>query len=687
MSHRPWLLWARAFGARVIVLVVSSCSVDREFGHASETATVNSLGAAGTSGGSDAGSVITEGASEPDRDSPSLPMDLATVAEGSEDSEDSEDGVIDADAGPPPCSEGGTESCGPPREEGICKFGTRTCTDGAWGECVGGVFARSRDCRSEGDNDCDGQPDNAIDAVCRCPALGSQPCDEHAGLDGRGQCHAGQRECVLGEGNLTSDWGACLGSVGPGAADSCSVASDDANCDGVPNGGCTCVEGAPLSCGPDTENGICQRGTSTCRNSAFGACQGAVSPGRRDCTSVQDNDCDGRADNSIDTTCTCVIGDTRACGAHPDRDGNGPCHAGQQRCEAGAQNVTSAFGACTGAVGPAQRDSCTVLGDDSDCSGTANSGCQCIAGRGNAPCSGDANNSRCSAQGTCAPCQADIDCSLVSGGRALCNGGRCSAARCGDSRVSTGEACDDGNSVDTDACTNACQVGLNLPVVTVQRFSWTSRQAPTVMGPTQGRACLLTRVGGTFNAAADGVQIVAQNGQWVLTGTAEAGGFVEARAACVAASTVTNEVSAEGDQAAVVLGSLTTNVCFFTRVAGNLAGFGEDVVLANANGVWALQVRAVKAGVAGSARCIPMPLSTRFTLPFAEPTPVTLDPRVNGLCYLTRVSGNLEDEGDLVETEWTGSVWELRRASVGPKELQIRAACFGRNDGSGVPAL
>jgi hypothetical protein len=38
------------------------------------------------------------------------------------------------------CLDGSTESCGPAAEEGTCKFGTRTCTAGAWGECVGAVF-------------------------------------------------------------------------------------------------------------------------------------------------------------------------------------------------------------------------------------------------------------------------------------------------------------------------------------------------------------------------------------------------------------------------------------------------------------------------------------------------------------------------------------------------------------------
>jgi len=553
------------------------------------------------------------------------------------------------------CVEASTESCGPPREEGICKFGTRTCTAGAWGDCVGGVAAGSRDCTSAQDNDCDGQPDDTLDDVCRCPAEGTQVCEEHDGLDGKGQCRAGEQACVLGEGNLTSDWGPCLGSVGPGSADSCSVAGDDTNCDGVPNGGCTCVEGAMQPCGPDTDVGICQRGVSTCINGAFGACQGAVFQGRRDCSSALDNDCDGRPDNTSDATCTCVIGAVQACGTHPGRDGNGPCRAGQQTCEAGAQNVASRFGACNGSVGPAQRDSCTAPGDDADCNGTANSGCQCVAGQSNAPCSGDANNSRCSPQGTCAPCQANADCSLVSGGRSVCSAGSCVT-----------------------------------PGLTVQRFSWTSRQAPTMMGTTQGRACFLTRVGGQFDTAVDSVQIVTQGGQWVLTGAADpvaANAFVEARAACVAAPSVTAEVSVLPADDGVNLQSTTTHACFLTRVAGNFQGGAENVQLSIAGGFWRLGSGAESAaGVQVSARCMPVqPVSENFLMAFSGPSPLVLDPELSGVCYLTRVSGELNAEGDLVETEWNGANWELRRAAG--STLQAAAACFGRNGGAGVPAV
>lgn len=363
------------------------------------------------------------------------------------------------------CVEARTEPCGPEREEGICRFGTRRCVDGEWGACEGAVLPAARDCSSEEDNDCDGQPDSTVDDVCRCPVGGTQACEEHPGLDGRGPCVAGTQTCVAGSDNQTSDWGPCEGSVGPSASDSCDIPGDDADCDGSPNGGCRCVEGATVACGPNTDDGACQRGQSTCIDEEFDACQGAVFPSRRNCTSPVDNDCDGEPDDSLDATCTCEVGSTRTCGAHPGRDGNGPCRAGTQTCVAGNQNASSSFGACTGSVGPGQRDSCTVFGDDADCDGTPNGGCQCVAGRGNQPCAGDPNNSRCDGQGRCVPCQGNGDCSLVGGGRNLCIAGVCSAPRCGDGiiQAAIGETCDDGNTVSGDGCSKEC-LGGRAPV-------------------------------------------------------------------------------------------------------------------------------------------------------------------------------------------------------------------------------
>jgi Regulator of Chromosome Condensation (RCC1) repeat protein/regulator of chromosome condensation (RCC1) repeat-containing protein len=440
----------------VLVLVLAACGKERPF--AAESSSDLDLPAAG---GGPAQAPAAAGAAEtcaepPCTSSPEQVEPIGGVMGGAADT-DQLSGASSPDAA---CADGATESCGPPAEEGTCRFGTRSCVAGSWGECAGAVLPGARDCSSVEDNDCDGQPDNTIDDVCRCPAAGTQPCDEHPGLDGRGACRAGVQTCILAADSATSDWGECTGSVGPQPADSCEVASDDADCDGTPNGGCTCVEGTIIACGPEADTGECVRGTSTCTNGQFTPCQGAVFPTRRDCTSGLDNDCDGLPDDTLDATCACVVGETRACGAHPGRDGNGSCQAGQQVCQAGAQNGTSAFGACVGSVGPALRDLCTVPEDDSDCDGLPNDGCACIAGQGNAPCASDPNNSRCNAQGQCAPCQGNADCSLVGGGRNLCVEGVCSAARCGDGIVQAdrGEECDDGGIEFADGCTPDCRI-------------------------------------------------------------------------------------------------------------------------------------------------------------------------------------------------------------------------------------
>jgi hypothetical protein len=235
-----------------------------------------------------------------------------------------------------------------------------------------------RDCTSDLDNDCDGQPDNVLDEVCVCAPASVEPCDDHPGLDGRGQCVAGSRTCLLDAATLTTTWGDCEGAVGPGEQDSCTLRGDDSDCDGTPNTDCRCVDGDTQPCGPATEDGICQRGTSTCVNGAFGECVGEVTPSARNCGSQQDNDCDGRPDNTIDNTCRCAIGSEQACGPHPG-DGNGQCQAGSQTCEGRANNSTSGFGACIGSVGPAARDTCAG-GNDANCNGIPNEGCRCING-------------------------------------------------------------------------------------------------------------------------------------------------------------------------------------------------------------------------------------------------------------------------------------------------------------------
>ncbi len=303
---------------------------------------------------------------------------------GEGDDEAPDSGGDDPDLPTTACDDGEAKPCGPPTEDGICNLGIRVCENGAWGECVDAVFPEPRDCTSSLDHDCDGQPDNLADGPCLCAPGTTEECDTHEGLDGIGRCRAGVRACHAAADGLSSSWGPCEGAIGPAAADSCAIEGDDANCNGVPNDGCPCIEGKTTSCGPATDLGICAYGRSTCQNGLPGACIGAVFPAPRDCGALGDvdNDCDGVADNTLDTACTCTIGTPQPCNTHPGFDGTGVCRAGIQTCTFGATRSTSAFGACVGAVGPSPTRNCgTAL--DTDCNGlpdnTIDASCTCDA--------------------------------------------------------------------------------------------------------------------------------------------------------------------------------------------------------------------------------------------------------------------------------------------------------------------
>jgi hypothetical protein len=221
------------------------------------------------------------------------------------------------------------------------------------------------------DSGMDGSPSctagTGMNDICKCVPDATQPCQTHPGADGKGPCQAGHQTCILSANKSSSDWGPCTGSVPPAATDLCTTKGDDSNCNGVPNDGCPCVEGDAQPCGPDNPQGICKKGMTHCQNQHWGACD-AIFPKTRDCTSSADNDCDGKPDSTIDTTCQCNSANgTQACGTHP-QDGVGTCKAGSQTCIVSADKTTASWSACTGSVGPMAR-SCTTTSDN-DCNGT-----------------------------------------------------------------------------------------------------------------------------------------------------------------------------------------------------------------------------------------------------------------------------------------------------------------------------
>lgn len=276
----------------------------------------------------------------------------------------------DGDAGGPgtPCLSGGTRSCAAMGALGNCAEGYEECVGGTWSGVCSIEPGANDTCALDDDADCDGVPNEG----CACIAGAERSCAVGGAL---GNCATGTQTC-----GVDGTFGPC--DVQPTTADLCDVQGDDANCDGVPNGDCTCLDGATAPCGPATDVGLCQRGTVTCTDGQWSAtCVGAVHPAARNCGSAMDADCDGVADNTIDATCQCVAGTVAVCGEHPGFDQYPQCSAGEQTCTAGPGNSSTSWGPCVGSVGPAPADIC-VPGDDSNCNGIENEGCRVV-------CSGD----------------------------------------------------------------------------------------------------------------------------------------------------------------------------------------------------------------------------------------------------------------------------------------------------------
>jgi len=250
------------------------------------------------------------------------------------------------------CSEGGLF--------GTCASGTQSCrSDHTWTTCT--IQPRAQDTCAEGnDDDCDGTPNGG----CSC-LLGEERSCAEAGLEGN--CGLGVQLC-----DAQGTFGDC--SVAAEAQDSCEP-GDDANCNGIPNEGCHCLEGETQPCGSAPDRGLCRPGTSTCTDEVWSACEGEILPGPRDCSSSADNDCDGIADNTIDTVCQCAEGSTNPCDEHPGLDGVGICRAGAQPCVIATDGRSSVWGACEGSMGPS-TEKCDTNNADEDCDGYANLQCK-----------------------------------------------------------------------------------------------------------------------------------------------------------------------------------------------------------------------------------------------------------------------------------------------------------------------
>jgi hypothetical protein len=141
------------------------------------------------------------------------------------------------------CTGSGSVPCGDTR--GACIAGTQTCLGNQYSACTGGVPPKPRDCASPNDNDCDGRPDDLLDALCKCTLGATRMCEQHPGLDGRGACRAGSQQCAPSPVDNSPAYAACVGSVGP-RSDTCGIRSGDLDCNGVNGDGAT-PDGAPCA--------------------------------------------------------------------------------------------------------------------------------------------------------------------------------------------------------------------------------------------------------------------------------------------------------------------------------------------------------------------------------------------------------------------------------------------------------
>lgn len=280
------------------------------------------------------------------------------------------------------CADGDQRACG--TGEGGCEKGVQSCEGSAWGECVGQVVAQVKDsCDASDDSNCNGIPNEG----CACTNGATRPCGSALG-----NCSQGTQTCALGV------WQPCQGSVEPTGADTC-AAGDDSDCDGVANEGCPCLEGAQEACGSATGN--CRKGTRQCVDGTWGACTGNVVPKPNDtCDSGDDSTCNGVPNEG----CTCINGVTRPCGSSV-----GNCRQGTQECEDGNwSNI------CSGEVRPASKDLCTP-GDDATCNGQPNEGCSCVVGEvqtcgkcGSQTCAASGWGT-CGNEGACSPGQIEVE--------------------------------------------------------------------------------------------------------------------------------------------------------------------------------------------------------------------------------------------------------------------------------------
>ncbi len=248
------------------------------------------------------------------------------------------DGVLDEDTAET-CFEGDPAQI----DVGICRAGTRTCSNGSLGACLGEIRAGEEICDTR-DNDCNGLVDD-VEGGCGCPEAGVER-DCYSGLaetEGVGRCRAGRQVCLDGG----AGWSVCEGEVTP-VAELCNGQDDD--CDGESD------EGLPIGDACTVGVGICRREGQTICNVEGGDLACSATPGmpREESCNGEDDDCDGSTDEGLN------VGE--------------PCEAGVGVCLAAGEIVCNAEGepVCSARAGMPRAERCNGL--DDDCDGASDEG-------------------------------------------------------------------------------------------------------------------------------------------------------------------------------------------------------------------------------------------------------------------------------------------------------------------------